>query len=656
MAAAAASASTRIKDIEDYCKELPSKFEWRDLDISDKERPMIITMLAELSVASEITKDTVLELRRKYKANIKISHFTQVYLDECEAGRMTRSDILDNFLITSRCRGLSGVTVVTVFLSPTPDGQTFTCKWDCNYCPNEPGQPRSYLFSEPGVLRANQNGFDCVRQMRARLRSYTVNGHPTDKLEVLILGGTIHSYPDGYLDRFMRDIFYAANTYSERTPREPLSIEEEKTLNTDGVHRIIGITVETRPDCVNAAEIRKFRRWGVTRVQIGIQHTDDEILRGINRGCYHRHTVRANKMLRDAGFKVDMHLMPNLPGSTPEKDINMFDVVLSDLHPDQVKIYPCEVTPFTKILEDYKAGLYIPYNNDALVEVVVNWKTRVHPWIRNNRVIRDIPDSCVVAGVKSSSQRCEFQVEMQRRGLTCRCMRCREAGRYPDADPAIGEMKIRTYMVADGVEHFLSWESSDEKILFGFCRLRLVAAAGDSDLVFPELDGAAMVRELHVYGRTVAARGADRRGVGSVPVAQHTGIGRRLMTEAERIAREAGYVKISVISGVGVRRYYEEKLGYHLDAGAGEFMMKSLVDVVHVAPVASIPLVIPATAAIGIPVTSAITTFVALSDDATNIYTMTNQHITITMVFMLVILTLFQWGILDLMAAYQRAN
>ena len=566
----------RITDIEDSCKAMPTTHVWRSMEVPSEEKVAIREVLPEmmeLLAEGRPPASVITMLQKKHHRAIKPRDFTKVYLEEMAAGRMTRSLQLENALISSRCRGISGVSVITVFLSPYPDGQAFSCKWNCAYCPNEPGQPRSYLFGEPGVLRANQNGFDCVKQMLARIESYRVNGHPTDKFEVLILGGTIHSYPKEYLNTFMRDIYYAANICDGPTAVRPaLTLAEEKAQNTASEHRVIGVTVETRPDCITPAELRDFRRWGVTRVQIGVQHTDDDVLRAVNRGCSHKHTVAAMKLLKDNCFKVDIHIMPNLPGSTPAKDIAMMDVVLNDLHPDQVKVYPCETTPFTKILEDYKKGSYVPYSNDELTEVVLYWKTRVHPWIRNNRIVRDIPDSYIVDGVKTSSQRCEFKDIMKARGLVCNCIRCREAGRFPNANPVTGELVVRTYEAQGGTERFISWESKDRTVLFGFLRLRFVPDTNTNTSVFPELTGAALIRELHVYGRTISADTAT----GTIPVAQHLGIGTRLLREAERISMDAGYRRIAVISGVGVQNYYA-RFGYASGGeGNGDFMIKSL--------------------------------------------------------------------------------
>jgi ELP3 family radical SAM enzyme/protein acetyltransferase len=482
---------------------------------------------------------------------------------------------VEDALVSKACRGLSGVSVVTVMLSAAPNAQAFTCKWKCSYCPEEPGQPKSYLFSEPAVLRANQVGFDCVEQIRNRITAYRVNGHPIDKFEVLILGGTIHSYPKDYLEDFMRDIYFAANTCLEETPRARLSLKEEQDRNTIGKNKVIGVTVETRPDCITVDELRQFRRWGVTRVQIGVQHTDDEILRGVNRGCGHKHTLAALQMLKDACFKVDIHLMPNLPGATPDKDRAMFDVVLKDLHPDQVKIYPCETVPWTKILEDYKTGAYVPYSNDELLEVVLYWKTHVHPWIRNNRIIRDIPDRYIVAGVPSSSERCVYHATMKKRGLTCRCIRCREAGRWPKAAATDGKLVVRTYDAQGGKEYFISWESEDEQVLFGFCRLRLSRTVG----AFPELEGLGLIRELHVYGRTFATgTSVATASTGYISAVQHTGVGGRLLLEAEKIAWLAGYSGTAVIAGIGTRGYYA-RTGYRLDDDAGGFMIKGVIDI-----------------------------------------------------------------------------
>jgi ELP3 family radical SAM enzyme/protein acetyltransferase len=396
--------------------------------------------------------------------------------------------------------------------------------------------------------------------MYSRIHSLRVCGHPADKFEILILGGTIYSYPKDYLSEFMRDIFYAANTCLNHYSRERKTLLEEQDINENETdHRIIGITVETRPDCIKPQELIDFRRYGVTRVQIGVQHTDDEILKKSNRGHGLKQTLKACQMLRDSCFKFDIHLMPNLKGSTPEKDIEMLDYVLSYIHPDQVKLYPTTTTPFTKILEDYKAGLYVPYSNEDVEKVVLYWLTNVHPWIRNNRIIRDIPNEYIIAGVKTSNQKQEFDKIMKEKGIRSNCIRAREPGRVPN-NLNDGELVIRTYEAQSGIEYFISWESkADEhnyrETIFGFARLRVTL--NQCTDIFPELEDCTLIRELHVYGNTLCVNSLNSDNNSY----QHLGIGKMLLKKAEEITKESGYDKICVISGIGTRNYYI-KLGY----------------------------------------------------------------------------------------------
>lgn len=584
--------NTHVKDIEEIntiikqCTEKPINYVWKDMTVPLSEYPMYISILNDLvshKNLKNITEKEERQIWKKYKIYPKKGHITEVYLNQLDKNEFERNKDLEYYLISKRCRGISGVSVVTVFLSPYPNGQKFSCNWNCHYCPNEPGQPRSYLFGEPGVLRANQNGFDCVKQMYSRIDSYKMTGHPTDKFEILILGGTIYSYPKEYLETFMRDIFYAANTCYNKFGRESKSLEEEQLENENGEHKIIGITIETRPDCINKSELEYFRKWGVTRVQLGVQHTDDNILKKVNRGHGLKDTINACKTLRDNCFKFDIHLMPNLPGSNKEKDKEMMDYVLKNIHPDQVKLYPTETTPFTKILEDYKEGKYKPYGNEDLEEVCIYWLERVHPWIRNNRIIRDIPNYYIVDGVKTSNQNQEFQDIMKKDGKECKCIRCREAGRHENENPHNGELVIREYEVAGGTEYFISWESKPSngkeaknylelgykeprKTLFGFVRLRINNR--NTDYIFKELEGCGLIRELHVYGRTL--KSSDKNN-GEV---QHIGIGKTLMKEAEKIIITHGLKKSAVIAGIGTRNYYR-KIGYER---VNTFMIKKLFD------------------------------------------------------------------------------
>ena len=473
--------------------------------------------------------------------------------------------------------------VVTVLTSPYPvaaDGtvQRFSCKWNCHYCPNEPGQPRSYLHDEPAVRRANHCGFDAVLQFTDRAATLAANGHPVDKVEVLVLGGTWASYPHSYQEAFCRDLFYAANVFWCRgdARRGARSLEEEQAENEGAACKIIGLTLETRPDTIDADELRRLRRYGCTRVQLGVQHTDDAILRRINRGCGRAHTEAALRLLKDAAYKVDVHLMPNLPGASPEADRTMFTAMLEEpaLQADQWKIYPCEVTPWTTVKKWFEDGSFVPYSDAELVELLLWAKARVHPWIRLNRVVRDIPSQYIHGGIDAPNLRQSLLDELVRRGQRCRCIRCREVGGGISSRAPVESARLveRRYAASGAEEVFLSFETPDEAVIFGFARLRLGGEPGAG--VFACLAGAALVRELHVYGQLVPTSGAGDDGGGD-GAAQHTGFGRRLMARAEEIAAGAGWERVAVIAGVGARNYYR-RLGYELHEEGG-FMLKRVL-------------------------------------------------------------------------------
>jgi len=499
-------------------------------------------------------------------------------------GELEANPYLHSLLVKKSSKSQSGVLVITVLTSPYPTftepesgkkvKQRFSCAWNCYYCPSEPGQPKSYLHDEPAVKRANENGFDPVMQLTDRAATLAQNGHPVDKIELLVLGGTWSSYPHVYQEEFVRDLFYAANTFWQREKRPRRGLLEEQALNETAACKIIGLTLETRPDTIDAAELLRLRRYGCTRVQLGVQHTDDQVLKRINRGCTTADTVTALKRLKDACYKIDIHLMPNLPGATAAVDRAMFERVLSDpqLQADQWKVYPTQVVPWTVIKRWFEAGSYVPYASDQMFEVLMQVKSRVHPWIRLNRVVRDIPMQYVSGGLDVPNLREDLLVEMRHKGLTCRCIRCREPGAASKKVLPQQTLVRRVYAASGGAEHFVSIESADRATLLGFVRLRLPPPWSDApehQPPFEELRGAALVRELHVYGQLIAT--ADKSNAD----AQHTGLGRTLMAEAEATARAHGFRRVAVIAGVGSRGYYR-KLGYALDPRPGLFMMKEL--------------------------------------------------------------------------------
>ena len=267
---------------------------------------------------------------------MKNSYFLKIGRTLCERGTITATELqrLEERLRVHRGKSHSGVLVITIFTSPHPTftnelGETvtqkFSCKWNCYYCPNQPGQPRSYLEGEPGVLRANKYKFDCQQQMWGRMENLFDTGHPVDKLEVLVLGGTWESYPEQYRNEFVRDIYYASNTFcvEPAARRPPRTLHEERTENKTAMCKVIGLTLETRPDTVTPKMLTTLREYGCTRVQIGIQHLDDAILKKVNRKCTYDQTVEAIRLLKDWGYKIDAHYMPNLPGATPAADREM---------------------------------------------------------------------------------------------------------------------------------------------------------------------------------------------------------------------------------------------------------------------------------------------------------------------------------------------
>ena len=477
-------------------------------------------------------------------------------------------------LIKKPSKSHSGVLVITVLTSPYPevDGkkQRFSCQWNCYYCPNEPNQPRSYLHDEPAVMRANHNQFDPILQFTDRATTLFKNGHPVDKIEILVLGGTWSSYPIVYRENFIRDIFYAANTFLQRHDKRRLrkSLQEEKHCNATSKHRIIGVTLETRPDCITTEELLHFRNVGCTRVQLGIQHTNNTILDKVNRQCSIELTKDAIRLLLNHGFKIDGHFMPQLPSATPDDDKTMFDTLLNDsnLQLDQWKIYPCEVTPWTVIQKWHEKGLYTPYTDEALIELLLWVKPKVHPWIRLNRIIRDIPSQYILGGVNNGNLRQVLEHELRKRNQHCKCIRCREIKQQTyTADDIV--LVVRPYKASCGQEYFVSYETKTNQLL-GFLRLR-IPPKDNVECVYPQLQQCAFIRELHVYGKVVCKGTQDG-------ASQHIGLGKKLLHHAERLVLQHQRHLVAVIAGVGTRHYYASHGYCLLDSENGEMMLKEL--------------------------------------------------------------------------------
>ena len=502
---------------------------------------------------------------RKLPANTKAT-LILAYRQLLKKNKIKTDSGFEQLLKKRAVRTLSGVSVITVLTKP------FVCPGKCVYCPTEVGMPKSYLSNEPAAARAKMNLFDPFRQVTMRIQALENNGHAVDKLEILVLGGTWSVYPTHYQDEFIRDCFYAANIFNKKKKRKAFTLEKEQRINETAKYKIIGLTLETRPDYINPTELKKMRRLGTTRVQLGVQHTDNKILDLIKRGHSIEQSIKATYLLKEAGFKVDHHYMPDLPGSTPKKDLTMFEYVFNspDLQPDQIKIYPCVVNEFAELYSWYKNKKYKPYTKKQLLDLLLSVKKIVPPYMRINRLIRDIPEESIVAGNKITNLRQFLQAELKRQGASCHCLRCREV-RDDKYDPKDIELVRREYQASGGKEIFLSFENKDRSKVYAFLRLRI-----NHDLknnIFPEIKNASIVRELHVYGQMIPVY--DENLDDEIGKTQHLGLGKRLMQEAEKITLDHKIKKIAVISGIGVRNYYR-KLGYKLQ---GTYLTKSLKNI-----------------------------------------------------------------------------
>ena len=510
-------------------------------------------------------------IQKKYKYTISNAEFIRIYkylqLDNQQ---------LRNLITKKKCKSNSGVLVITVLTSAHPeyigeDGEVkkarFSCKHDCAYCPNEPAhegnnwvaQPRSYLYSEPAVLRANANDFDPIKQMNSRISSLINMGHIPDKLEIIVLGGTWSEYPRDYQDRFITDLYYAANSYFDGHKRPKKTLEEEIEINETATIHIIGLTLETRPDTITIAEIANFRRYNCTRIQLGVQHTNNAILKKIMRGHTIERAYEAIKLLKNNCYKVDIHIMPNLPGASYEIDQAMLEEVLYDerIQVDQYKIYPTAIVPYTRIKRWFDEGKYVPYDDLRLYELIKEFKKKVQRYKRLNRIIRDIPGHYIEGGysTKFVNMRQLLQDDMRSNKWGCECIRCREVKGNCIALDTI-QFHLETYRASGSDEYHLSFDT--EKYLIGFLRLRLPGEGNENEKeVLPCIRGCALIRELHVYSNL---NNVGNNIEGSL---QHKGFGKQLVEKAEEIAKQNGYLKIAIISGTGVRGYYK-KLGYRL--------------------------------------------------------------------------------------------
>jgi elongator complex protein 3 len=462
-------------------------------------------------------------------------------------------DVVEPLLRNKPVRTISGVAPVAVMTSPCecPHGR-------CSYCPGgvTNNSPQSYTGREPAALRAAMNEFDPHRQTAARLAQLRAIGHRTDKVDLIVMGGTFTSRPEDYQEWFVRRCFDAMNG------QESCDIASAHSLNESAPSRCVGLTVETRPDWFAPNQIETSMRLGATKVELGVQILDDEVLDGVKRGHHVKEVIEATARAKDAGLKVCYHVMPGLPGSSREKDLRSFAQMFDDprFRPDMLKIYPTLVVKGTELHELWSKGEYTPLSVEEGVSLLSEVKPTLPPYVRILRIQRDIPASLIEAGIRKGHLRELVAERMSEEGRRCRCIRCREVGHMDVAasDDAPGPaLRAMAYDASGGKEHFISFESENPDSLVGYARLRLPGDQGPAH---------AFVRELHVYGQMVPIH--DEPGTKW----QHRGYGERLLAECERVASAGGLSELRVTSGVGVRGYYRS-LGYER---RGHYMAKSL--------------------------------------------------------------------------------
>jgi elongator complex protein 3 len=438
-----------------------------------------------------------------------------------------------------------------------------SCPGRCLYCPTYPDAPQSYTPESPAVMRARSSDYDALKQVKVRIRMFEEMGHPTDKIELIIMGGTFLAQPVDYQYKFIKECYDGLNGI------EAATLEDAKKINETALHRCTGLCIETRPDWCGETEIKRMLEFGATRVELGVQTLDDGIYQLVRRGHGVKEVIEATGRLRENGFKVYYHWMPGLPGSTPEKDLEMSRQLFADdrFRPDGLKLYPTMVVEGTELEKWYREGRYQPYDNETMVDLIIRIKAMIPKYVRVARVLRDIPSKFITAGLKDSL-RDIVRERMKQEGIECHCIRCREYGHRTNIGWKTGEPRLTRmdYDAAGGKEIFLSYEDENET-LFGLLRLRIqagpVALTGCG-----EKGNTAVIRELHVFGPEVPL--SEQK----TDAAQHKGLGRALLNEAERIAlEEFGAGWIAVLSGTGAKEYYRITSGYRSSVN---YMVKNL--------------------------------------------------------------------------------
>lgn len=464
-------------------------------------------------------------------------------------------------------RTVSGVTPLTVVIKPRKcDHGT------CIYCPGGDKVPQSYTDKSPAIMRASALNYDSKLQVENRLKTLKLMNHPTDKIEIIILGGTFLQYPVEYQYDFIKKCYDALNGKISK------NLDEAKKINETSEHRCVALCIENRPDNCSDSEIKRMLDFGCTRVEIGVQMPDNVLYKKTNRGHSVADVVKSTEKLKDAGFKVGYHIMPGLPYSNKEKDLKLFKKIFDseDFKPDQLKIYPCQIVSDSPLEKTYKAIGFQPYSEEKTKILLEKMLMMIPEYCRVMRMMREFPKQKLISGLEKLDLRKDIEADFRKKKIKVQEIRMREIGFNVKTDSNL-KLKILEYNASGGKEFFLEFVN-DENILFGLLRLRLfdgksrdnISGLSKGRVVGGRIGGAvkkfkkAIIRELHIYGQAI--------NLGQVGETQHRGIGKLLMEKAEEIARENKIKKLAVISGVGVREYYK-KLGYDLE---GFYMVKNL--------------------------------------------------------------------------------
>ncbi len=539
-----------------------------------------------------LTKDKFHKIKNEIYKTYKLEKplpSTQIidrYNELVKLWKVESSDIFRKVIRKRWVRSLSWVTVISLLT------KFFGCPGKCIYCPTFEDLPKSYIPNEPAVQRAQLNEFDPILQIHNRLRALEVTGHKIEKNDVRIIGWTWSVYPKAYRDEFIKWIYDAFNTYDEMKDyiedtdlssdkfasfklkawywlKKSKSLEEAKKLNETSRLRVIGIAIETRPDWVTPEEIKSLREYWVTRVEIGYQTTIDEINELNKRWHGNAESIKATKMLKDAWFKVVAHMMPNLLGSTPELDRKALREVFEnpDFRPDELKIYPMVVTDKAELTQIWKDWWFKPYDDETLINLTADLEEMIPEYVRLNRTYRDIPASEILAGSHLSNLRQLVEEKLAKRWVKLVDIRHREI-KDKKNDPKNATIHTFEYEASEWKEYFITFEDREDRTIFSLLRLRLPKIDENNKLyeLLPELKWAALIREIHTFW--------DQLSIGEAwsVFGQHLGFGKKLIEEAENIARIAWYKKMAVIAWVWVRGYYEKRW-YHLE---WEYMVKEI--------------------------------------------------------------------------------